>query len=399
MLCVPWCYRVIRYLDDMVHQEWSSSPVHTDICFLCLPSYQFLSFWLHKYTVSISHKEDQKDDHHKSKRRMTVMALENIEGRVRTVMALGNIERRVRTLVVVRIGRVIAIRKRTVNCLDPGTLGLISRMKTTVHVVKAMMYRVIRYLDDLFLQEWSSSPMHTDICFLWLPSYQFSFWFYKCPVSISHQEDQKDEKDDGHNRKRRDDSDCARKHRENSQNRDGSQDRESESHQEKVSKLFGPWDIGIDFKNKNYCPCCVCQRVVWVIRYLDDLVHQQGSSSPLQTDICFLWLTSYQFLSFWLHKYTVSISHQEDQKDEKDDGHRRKRRDDSDCAWKHRGKSQNRDGAQKHREKSQNRDGSQDRERDNDHEKVSKLFGPWDIGIDFKNANYCACCEGHDVIE
>ena len=193
----------------------------------------------------------------------TVMALENIEGRVRTVMALGNIERRVRTVVVVRIGRVIAIRKRSLNCLDPGTLGLILRMKTTVHVVKAMMYRVIRYLDDVVHQEWSSSPVHTDICFLWLPSYQFlSFWLYKYTVSISHQEDQKDGKDDGHKRKRRDDSDCARKHREKSQNRDGSQDWESESHQEKVSKLFGPWDIGIDFKNKNYCPCCAGHGVI-----------------------------------------------------------------------------------------------------------------------------------------
>ena len=103
---------------------------------------------------------------------------------------------------------------------------------------------------------------------------------------------------DGHKRKRRDDSDCARKHRENSQNRDGSQDRESDSNYEQVSKLFGPWDIAIDFKNKNYCPCCVCQGVVRVIRYLYDLVHQQGSSSSLLTDIRFLWLLSYHFLSF-----------------------------------------------------------------------------------------------------
>ena len=118
------------------------------------------------------------------------------------------------------------------------------------------------------------------------------------------------------------------------------------------------------------------------------MVHQEWSSSPVHTDICFLWLLSYQFLSFWLYKYTVSIFHQKDQIDEKDDDHKSKRRNDSDGAGKHREESQ-----------TQNRDGGPDRERDNDQEKVSKVFGPWEVGIDFKNEHYCPCCACHDVIE
>ena len=87
------------------------------------------------------------------------------------------------------------------------------------------------------------------------------------------------------------------------------------------------------------------------------MVHQGWSSSPVHTDIRYLWLPLYHFLSFWLYKYTVSISHQEDQKDEKGDNHNCKTRNDS-------------DGARKHREESQNRDGGPDRERNNDQEKV-----------------------------